>query len=168
VAAQQRNAAREHQKGADAIPIQQRARPRAQAPTRGIGPIRKHLATVAAQSPAPNRATAWHDARGRQPPPIHPTIQIPLNAHGLPQDSANRSPTQDETLACKPICQHEAVYKVGPAPRRQRPARFGGVAWWWIGRRRCWCDRNGGTLCEGRPWGGLDVLAGNSPGFIAY
>jgi arylsulfatase A-like enzyme len=49
------------------------------------------------------------------PPPIAGTLQIPLNPQGFPQDCANKSPTQNETLAGKPTAQHEAAYKVGLA-----------------------------------------------------
>jgi arylsulfatase A-like enzyme len=47
------------------------------------------------------------------PPPVAGTIQILLNPQGFPQDCANPSPTQNESLADKPTCQHEAAYKVG-------------------------------------------------------
>jgi arylsulfatase A-like enzyme len=49
------------------------------------------------------------------PPPVAGTIRIPLNPDGFPQDCARPSPTQNETLAGKPTCQHEAAYKVGLA-----------------------------------------------------
>ena len=49
------------------------------------------------------------------PPPAAGTIRIPLNPHGFPQDCARPSPTQSESLAGKPTCQHEAAYKVGLA-----------------------------------------------------
>ncbi|OYY89907.1 MAG: sulfatase [Sphingomonas sp. 28-66-16] len=49
------------------------------------------------------------------PPPVPGTIRIPLNPDGFPQDCARPSPTQDESLAEKPSCQHEAAYKVGLA-----------------------------------------------------
>ncbi|HET6308268.1 MAG TPA: sulfatase-like hydrolase/transferase [Rhodopila sp.] len=47
------------------------------------------------------------------PAPLAGTTQLPLNPQGFPQDCANPSPTQNETLAGKPTCQHEAAYKVG-------------------------------------------------------
>jgi len=49
------------------------------------------------------------------PPPTAGTIQIALNPFGFPQDCARPSPTQNESLAGKPSCQHEAAYKVGLA-----------------------------------------------------
>jgi arylsulfatase A-like enzyme len=49
------------------------------------------------------------------PPPVAGTIQIPLNPQGFPQDCARPAPTQGESLAGKPSCQHEAAYKVGLA-----------------------------------------------------
>jgi arylsulfatase A-like enzyme len=49
------------------------------------------------------------------PPPVAGTMQIPLNPLGFPQDCASASPTQNESLADKPTCQHEAAYKVGLA-----------------------------------------------------
>ncbi len=49
------------------------------------------------------------------PPPAAGTIQLPLNPLGFPQDCAKPSPTQNESLAGKPTCQHEAAYKVGLA-----------------------------------------------------
>jgi arylsulfatase A-like enzyme len=49
------------------------------------------------------------------PPPVAGTIQLPLNPLGFPQDCARPSPTQNESLAGKPSCQHEAAYKVGLA-----------------------------------------------------
>ncbi len=49
------------------------------------------------------------------PPPIAGTIRLPLNPDGFPQACASPSPTQNETLAGKPGCQHEAAYKVGLA-----------------------------------------------------
>ena len=49
------------------------------------------------------------------PPPVAGTIRIPLNPEGFPQDCARPSPTQNESLAGKPTCQHEAAYKVGLA-----------------------------------------------------
>jgi arylsulfatase A-like enzyme len=49
------------------------------------------------------------------PPPVAGTIRIPLNPDGFPQDCARPSPTQNESLAGKPSCQHEAAYKVGLA-----------------------------------------------------
>lgn len=49
------------------------------------------------------------------PPPAAGTVTLPLNPLGFPQDCANPSPTQDEELATKPTCQHEAAYKVGLA-----------------------------------------------------
>ncbi len=52
---------------------------------------------------------------GHTPAPAAGTMQIPLNPLGFPQDCAQPSPTQDEDLATKPTCQHEAAYKVGLA-----------------------------------------------------
>lgn len=49
------------------------------------------------------------------PPPVAGTIRIPLNPLGFPQNCARPSPTQNESLADKPSCQHEAAYKVGLA-----------------------------------------------------
>jgi arylsulfatase A-like enzyme len=49
------------------------------------------------------------------PPPTAGTIQIALNALGFPQDCALPSPTQNESLADKPSCQHDYAYKVGLA-----------------------------------------------------
>jgi arylsulfatase A-like enzyme len=49
------------------------------------------------------------------PAPIAGTIRLPLNPLGFPQDCARPSPTQNESLAGKPSCQHEAAYKVGLA-----------------------------------------------------
>ena len=49
------------------------------------------------------------------PPPVAGTIALPLNPLGFPQDCARPSPTQNESLAGKPTCQHEAAYKVGLA-----------------------------------------------------
>jgi arylsulfatase A-like enzyme len=49
------------------------------------------------------------------PPPVAGTARIPLNPGGFPQDCARPAPTQSETLAGKPTCQHEAAYKVGLA-----------------------------------------------------
>lgn len=49
------------------------------------------------------------------PPPTPGTIQLPLNPKNFPQNCANPSPTQGESLADKPSCQHEAAYKVGLA-----------------------------------------------------
>jgi arylsulfatase A-like enzyme len=49
------------------------------------------------------------------PPPVAGTIRIPLNPGGFPQDCARPAPTQSESLADKPGCQHEAAYKVGLA-----------------------------------------------------
>ncbi|HEV2815633.1 MAG TPA: sulfatase-like hydrolase/transferase [Allosphingosinicella sp.] len=49
------------------------------------------------------------------PPPVAGTMRIPLNPLGFPQDCARASPTQNESLAGKPTCQHEAAYKVGLA-----------------------------------------------------
>jgi arylsulfatase A-like enzyme len=51
----------------------------------------------------------------KTPPPTAGTIQIPLNALGFPQDCAKASPTQNESLADKPSCQHDYAYKVGLA-----------------------------------------------------
>ena len=48
-------------------------------------------------------------------PPVAGTAQIPLNPEDFPQACANPSPTQNESLADKPTCQHEAAYKVGLA-----------------------------------------------------
>jgi arylsulfatase A-like enzyme len=49
------------------------------------------------------------------PPPVAGTIRLPLNPGGFPQDCARPAPTQSESLAGKPSCQHEAAYKVGLA-----------------------------------------------------
>jgi arylsulfatase A-like enzyme len=49
------------------------------------------------------------------PPPVAGTVRIPLNPAGFPQDCARPAPTQNESLADKPGCQHEAAYKVGLA-----------------------------------------------------
>lgn len=49
------------------------------------------------------------------PPPVAGTARIPLNPLGFPQDCAAPSPTQNETLADKPGCQHEYAYKMGLA-----------------------------------------------------
>jgi hypothetical protein len=49
------------------------------------------------------------------PPPVPGTIAIPLNPDGFLQESANAAPTQNESLADKPTCQHEMAYKVGLA-----------------------------------------------------
>lgn len=49
------------------------------------------------------------------PPPTAGTIRLELNPLGFPQDCARPSPTQGESLAGKPTCQHEAAYKVGLA-----------------------------------------------------
>ncbi len=49
------------------------------------------------------------------PPPVAGTIRIPLNPLGFPQDCARPSPTQNESLAGKPTCQHDSAYKVGLA-----------------------------------------------------
>ena len=49
------------------------------------------------------------------PPPVAGTIRLPLNPEGFPQDCARPAPTQSESLAGKPSCQHEAAYKVGLA-----------------------------------------------------
>ncbi len=55
-------------------------------------------------------------AQGEQtPPPVAGTIQLALNPEGFPQNCAKPSPTQNESLADKPTCQHEAAYKVGLA-----------------------------------------------------
>lgn len=51
----------------------------------------------------------------KTPPPTAGTLQIALNALGFPQDCALPSPTQDESLADKPSCQHDYAYKVGLA-----------------------------------------------------
>jgi arylsulfatase A-like enzyme len=55
------------------------------------------------------------EAGAATPPPVAGTIRIPLNPGGFPQDCARPAPTQGETLADKPSCQHEAAYKVGLA-----------------------------------------------------
>lgn len=49
------------------------------------------------------------------PPPTAGTMQIPLNPLGFPQACANPSPTQNESLADKPACQHDYAYKMGLA-----------------------------------------------------
>lgn len=49
------------------------------------------------------------------PPPVAGTIRMPLNPDDFPQDCARPAPTQGESLADKPSCQHEAAYKVGLA-----------------------------------------------------
>jgi arylsulfatase A-like enzyme len=49
------------------------------------------------------------------PPPVAGSVQLPLNPRGFPQDCANPSPTQNESLDEKPTCQHEMAYKVGLA-----------------------------------------------------
>lgn len=54
-------------------------------------------------------------AGAESPPPVAGTIRIPLNPQGFPQDCARPAPTQGESLADKPGCQHEAAYKVGLA-----------------------------------------------------
>lgn len=51
----------------------------------------------------------------KTPPPTAGTLQIALNALGFPQDCALPSPTQNESLADKPSCQHDYAYKVGLA-----------------------------------------------------
>jgi arylsulfatase A-like enzyme len=51
----------------------------------------------------------------RTPAPTAGTITIALNALGFPQDCAAPSPTQNESLADKPSCQHDYAYKVGLA-----------------------------------------------------
>ena len=51
----------------------------------------------------------------KTPAPTAGTIQIALNALGFPQDCAAPSPTQNESLADKPSCQHDYAYKVGLA-----------------------------------------------------
>jgi arylsulfatase A-like enzyme len=51
----------------------------------------------------------------KTPPPTAGTLRIALNALGFPQDCALPSPTQDESLADKPSCQHDYAYKVGLA-----------------------------------------------------
>ena len=51
----------------------------------------------------------------RTPAPTAGTITITLNALGFPQDCAAPSPTQNESLADKPSCQHDYAYKVGLA-----------------------------------------------------
>ncbi|HVI98767.1 MAG TPA: sulfatase-like hydrolase/transferase [Sphingomonas sp.] len=49
------------------------------------------------------------------PPPVAGTARIPLNPLGFPQDCAVAAPTQNESLADKPSCQHEYAYKMGLA-----------------------------------------------------
>ncbi|HEY0105236.1 MAG TPA: sulfatase-like hydrolase/transferase, partial [Rhizomicrobium sp.] len=49
------------------------------------------------------------------PPPVAGTMRIALNPHGFPQDCARPSPTQNESLADKPSCQHDYAYKMGLA-----------------------------------------------------
>lgn len=49
------------------------------------------------------------------PPPVAGTARIPLNPLGFPQDCATAAPTQNESLADKPSCQHEYAYKMGLA-----------------------------------------------------
>jgi len=49
------------------------------------------------------------------PPPVAGTMQIPLNPLGFPQDCAHLPPTQKESLADKPTCQHDYAYKMGLA-----------------------------------------------------
>lgn len=49
------------------------------------------------------------------PPPIAGTMRIPLNPQGFPQDCSRASPTQNESLADKPTCQHDYAYKMGLA-----------------------------------------------------
>ncbi len=49
------------------------------------------------------------------PPPAAGTMMVPLNRQGFPQECANPSPTQDESLAGKPSCQHDYAYKMGLA-----------------------------------------------------
>jgi arylsulfatase A-like enzyme len=49
------------------------------------------------------------------PPPIAGTMRLPLNPLGFPQDCARPSPTQNESLADKPSCQHDYAYKMGLA-----------------------------------------------------
>jgi arylsulfatase A-like enzyme len=51
----------------------------------------------------------------KTPPPTAGTLRIALNALGFPQDCALPSPTQNESLADKPSCQHDYAYKVGLA-----------------------------------------------------
>jgi arylsulfatase A-like enzyme len=51
----------------------------------------------------------------KTPPPTAGTLRIALNALGFPQDCALASPTQNESLADKPSCQHDYAYKVGLA-----------------------------------------------------
>lgn len=51
----------------------------------------------------------------KTPPPTAGTLQIPLNPLDFPQDCATASPTQNESLADKPACQHDYAYKVGLA-----------------------------------------------------
>lgn len=49
------------------------------------------------------------------PKPAAGTARIPLNPRRFPQDCATPAPTQNETLADKPACQHEYAYKMGLA-----------------------------------------------------
>lgn len=49
------------------------------------------------------------------PPPIAGTMRIPLNPQNFPQACARASPTQNESLADKPTCQHDYAYKMGLA-----------------------------------------------------
>jgi arylsulfatase A-like enzyme len=49
------------------------------------------------------------------PPPVAGTARVPLNPLGFPQDCAAAAPTQDDSLADKPSCQHEYAYKMGLA-----------------------------------------------------
>ncbi|WPB78845.1 sulfatase-like hydrolase/transferase [Archangium violaceum] len=49
------------------------------------------------------------------PPPIAGTMRLPLNPLGFPKDRARASPTQNESLADKPTCQHDYAYKMGLA-----------------------------------------------------
>jgi arylsulfatase A-like enzyme len=49
------------------------------------------------------------------PLPTAGTFAVPLNPLGFPQDCARSAPTQDESLADKPSCQHDYAYKMGLA-----------------------------------------------------
>lgn len=54
-------------------------------------------------------------AQDLAPAPVAGTMRIPLNPLGFPQDCAKAAPTQNESLAGKPSCQHEYAYKMGLA-----------------------------------------------------
>lgn len=47
--------------------------------------------------------------------PVMGTMSIPLNPLGFPQNCARPAPTQNESLADKPSCQHDYAYKMGLA-----------------------------------------------------